>query len=87
MLTSLPAARIERLGAAARDLEGYGLAEPALEIDVELLSADVLRKVLLIGRNTPDGGCYALLRGHDVIFVLSPATLRVIESRFVQAAK
>ena len=41
----------------------------------------------VIGRNTPDGGCYALLRGHDVIFVLSPATLRVIESRFVQAAK
>ena len=87
LLSSLPAARIERLGAAARDLESYGLAEPALEIDVDLLSADALRKVLLLGRSTADGGRYALLRGHDVIFVLGPATLRVIEGRLVQAAK
>ena len=84
LLTSLPAARIERLGAGARDLESYGLAEPALEIDVDLLSADALRKMLLIGRSTADGGRYALLRGHDAIFVLGPETMRVIECRLVQ---
>ena len=84
LVSSLPAARIERLGVGARELEGYGLAEPAMEIDLDLLSADALRKVLLIGRSTADGGRYALLRGHDVIFVLGPETMRVIERRLVQ---
>lgn len=83
LLTSLPAARIERLGADARELDAYGLAAPAMEINVDLLSADALRKVLLIGRATADGGRYALLRGHDVVFVLGPDTLRVIERRLV----
>lgn len=83
LLSNLPAARIERLGAGARELDVYGLAEPGMEVQVELLSADVLRKVLLIGRKTAEGGCYAMLRGHDVIFALAPESLRVIERKLV----
>ena len=84
LMSSLPAARIERLGVSARDLENYGLAEPAMEIDLDLLSTEALRKVLLIGRSAADGGRYALLRGHDAVFVLAPETMRVIERRLVQ---
>ena len=84
LLDRLPATRIERLGAAASELERCGLTEPAQEIDVDLLSADALRKVLLIGHSLADGGCYAMLRGHDVIFVLGPETMRVMASRLVQ---
>ena len=84
LLNQLPATRIERLGVPAAELERYGLTEPAQEVDVDLLSADALRKVLLIGRSLADGGCYAMLRGHDVIFVLGPETMRVIAARLVQ---
>jgi hypothetical protein len=84
LLNDLAAARIERLGATARDLEGYGLAEPAMEIDVDLLTADALRKVLLVGRPTADGSRFAQLRGHDVVFVLAPETMRIIARRLVQ---
>lgn len=83
LLSHLRAERIERLGAGARDLDAYALAEPAMEIDVDLLSADALRKVLLIGRSTADGGRFAMLRGHDVVFVLGAETMRVIGSRLV----
>ncbi|MEI6211022.1 MAG: DUF4340 domain-containing protein [bacterium] len=83
LLSNLPAARIERLGAGARELDSYGLAEPRMEIQVELLSAEALRKVLLIGRKTGEGGCYAMLRGHDVVFVLAPEHLRVMERKLV----
>ncbi len=83
LLGGLPAARIERLGAGARELEECGLDEPPMEIDLDLLSADVLRKVLLIGRSTGDGGRYAQLRGHDTIFALAPETVRVIDRRLV----
>ena len=85
LLSGLSAARIERLGAGARDLAGYGLDQPAQEIDVDLLTADALRKVLLIGQSTADGGCYAQLRGHDVVFVLSPETMHVIGKHLVQS--
>ena len=84
MLARLPAARSERLSASARELDDYGLTEPAMELDVDLVSTEALRKVLLIGRGAADGGRYALLRGHDVIFVLSPETMRIIDGRLVE---
>lgn len=84
LCAALPAARIECLGAGARDLDRYGLSEPWMEIDVDLLSSEALRKAVLIGGSTRDGGRYAMLRGHDVIFVLGPETVRMLGSRLVQ---
>ena len=84
LLSGLRSARIERLGAATRELERFGLSSPAMEIDVDLRATDALRKVLLVGAATPDGGRYAQLRGHDAIFVLGPDTMRVINLPLVQ---
>ena len=84
LLSGLRSARIERLGAATRELERFGLSSPAMEIDVDLRASDALRKVLLVGAATPDGGRYAQLRGHDAIFVLGPETMRVINLGLVQ---
>lgn len=85
LLGGLPAARIERLGAAAHDGDVFGMNAPWMEIAVDLLSADALRKVVLVGNAAPDGGRYAMLRGHDVIFVLGPETVRVLGLKLVQA--
>lgn len=84
LLGGLPSVRIERLGAEAHDGEAFGMRDPWMEITVDLLSADALRKVVLVGNATPDGGRYAMLRGHDVIFVLGPETLRVLGLPLVQ---
>jgi hypothetical protein len=78
----MAANRIERLGAG--DLAAYGLDDPWMETSVDLQAADALRKVVLVGRELPDGGRYAMLRGHDAVFVLGPETVRVLGLRLVQ---
>ncbi len=84
LLTRLSAARIERLGTTGgADLAAYGLATPSWEIEVELLADDALRKVLLVGASCGDGGRYAMLRGHDAVFVLGAETVRVLEQKLV----
>lgn len=82
LLAGMAANRIERLGAG--DLAAYGLDDPWMETSVDLQAADALRKVVLVGRELPDGGRYAMLRGHDAVFVLGPETVRVLGLRLVQ---
>lgn len=84
LLSGLRSERIERLGSGARELDRFGLAAPVLEIDVDLRSSDALRKVLLVGGREPGGGRYALLRGHDVIFVLGAEPMRVLNLPLTQ---
>jgi hypothetical protein len=84
LLARLPAVRIERLGPmTAAELEGFGLTRPVREIEVELLAEDALRKVLLLGGRSTDGGQYAMLRGHDAVFVLGAETAQVLERKLV----
>ena len=84
LLARLPAARIERLGTTGeRELATYGLAAPLWEIEVDLLAEDALRKVLLVGASAGDGGRYAMLRGHEVVFVLGAETVRVLERKLL----
>jgi len=52
-----------------RDLEIYGLAKPTFELHVGLSGSNELGRVLLIGRETPDG-FYSMVKGRDVIFYL-----------------
>ncbi len=52
-----------------RDLEIYGLAQPALELHVSLSSSNDLGRVLLIGNETPNG-FYSMVKGRDVVFYL-----------------
>lgn len=86
LLSRLKARRIERLGAGAtHDLETYGLAQPGLVIKISMAGADAAVKVLQIGRAAADGGRYAMVLGHDdVIFVLGPETIGVLDRKLVQ---
>lgn len=86
LVSHLRAERIERLGSGARELSAFGLEDPWLEVGVDLLSNEALRKVLLVGGLTRDGGRYALVRGHDVIFVLSRETLRTLDAPLTRPA-
>ncbi len=52
-----------------RDLEIYGLVNPSTELQVSLSGSNELGRVLLIGRETPDG-FYSMVKGRDVIFYL-----------------
>jgi hypothetical protein len=79
LLAALRVDRIERLGAGARDPAAFGMREPWLEATVEVVSDDALRKVLLVGQLAGANGRFAMLRGHDVIFVLGQDALRVLE--------
>jgi hypothetical protein len=85
LLAGLPASRVERLGAGAHDGEAFGLSAPWLEITLDLTASNAVRKTLLVGAVTPDGGRYAMVRGHDAVFALAPETLLVLESRLTQA--
>jgi hypothetical protein len=79
LLGACRADRTERLGAGARDPAAFGMREPWLEATVVVSADDALRKVLLVGRPAGANGRFAMLRGDDVIFVLGPDALRVLE--------
>ncbi len=57
----------------------YGFEFPWLEISIELAADDVLRRVLSIGDALPDGGRFAMVKGGDVIYVLAPDDVELLE--------
>jgi hypothetical protein len=49
----------------------YGLDYPAFEVAFDLADEAGLRRTLAIGSRTPDnGGRYAMVKGHDIVFIL-----------------
>ena len=84
LLLGLPSARIEQLGFSEHDNATFGFDNPWMQIRLDVLSADAVRKIVIVGRTSPDGGRYAMLRGHEAIFVLGPETLRVLGLKLVQ---
>ncbi len=52
-----------------RELGIYGLSDPSLELHIELVGTNELGRVLLVGRETPEG-FYSMVKGRDVIFYL-----------------
>ena len=83
-MVALKADRIEKLGLSLEDIDAYGLRSPWLEVSVDVDAADAVRKTLLIGKEAGFGKRYAMVRGLDVLFVLSEATLRVLSSQLVE---
>jgi hypothetical protein len=82
-LTALAACQaewIEAIGAAARDVAAFGMEEPWMEATIEAAADEPWRRVLLIGRETGAGNRFAMLRGHEVIYLLGPDLLRLLET-------
>ena len=71
LLEALKAERIEKLGLTAGDQDAYGLRVPWLEVSVDVDAADTVRKTVLVGKEAGFGKRYAMVRGLDVLFVLS----------------
>jgi hypothetical protein len=65
-----------------RDLEIYGLSNPTLELHVGLSGTNALGRVLLIGRETPDG-FYSMVKGRDVVFYLDKILVESISKHWV----
>lgn len=86
VLAEVRAARVESL-APMRDAARYGLANPYLEILIDLTTEETLRRVLLIGELTDGDGRFAILKGHDTIFVLAPETWHPLEQSLLQPAE
>ncbi len=65
-----------------RNLEVYGLAEPLLELHVGLSDTNELGRILLVGREAPDG-FYSMVKGRDVIFYLDKETVETLSADLV----
>ena len=82
-LESLKADRVEKLGLLPTELDVYGLRIPWLELSVDVDASDAVRKTLLIGKDAGFGKRYAMVRGVDVLFVLSDEVLAGLSARLV----
>ncbi len=80
----LRAQYVEQLNPPPQALTLYGLSSPMLEVRFDLTGDDALRRVLLIGAKARGGGRYAMLRGRELVYVLSDETLAAIDRTFIQ---
>jgi hypothetical protein len=84
--------KLERLDAASyitynpRDLDIYGLAQPLVELNISLTDSNQLGRVLLLGRETPDG-YYSMVKGRDVIFYLEPPVVNTLTADLILPAE
>lgn len=70
LLEKLEAVRVEKLPASEDDLKRYGLDEPAYRLSIDVTTAGVARKNLLVGAKGPDG-VYITLGASDAVFTIS----------------
>lgn len=77
--------RAERIAAldTGEAPETYGLAAPHVEVTIDLADTDRLRRILIVGGKTPEGGRFAAIKGHDTIYVLGVDTCRQLEQSFL----
>ena len=50
---------------------------------IDLADTDRLRRILIVGGKTPEGGRFAAIKGHDTIYVLGVDTCRQLEQSFL----
>ncbi len=84
ILSNWRAENVVRLGAGAQDAAAFGMAEPWLELTVDVASAEAVRRSVLVGRVAADGGRYVSVRGHDVIYQVSAAVAALLERRLTR---
>jgi len=78
-VSQLTVERIENPLIAPPGADLYELKTPWLEITLDVDTADAIRRTLTIGKESPGGGRYAILRGQDVVFILCAETLAALE--------
>jgi len=62
-----------------RNLDIYGLTDPTLELQVGLSDTNELGRILLVGREAPEG-FYSMVKGRDVIFYLDKETVNKLSA-------
>jgi hypothetical protein len=65
-----------------RNLDVYGLAEPSLELHIGLADTNELGRILLVGREAPEG-FYSMVKGRDVVFYLDKETVDTLSADLV----
>ncbi len=83
-LSPLRALRVERLKVSAAEFATYGLERPALKLAVDLNREDAVRRNILVGAATPDGGRYATVGSADAVFVISDEAATALSSPLVE---
>lgn len=78
------AKKIVKIKVSSADLKACGLESPRLTIAVDQDRDDAVRKNLLIGGDTGDGGFYATLGATDAIFVLDAATVHKLAAPVIE---
>jgi len=65
-----------------RDLSLYGLTEPSMVLHVGLVGTNQLGRVLLVGEEAAQG-FYAMVKGHDVVFILDKPLVEILSADLV----
>lgn len=65
-----------------RDLAIYGLSEPSVILQMGLAGTNQLGRVLLVGEEAAEG-FYAMVKGHDVVFILDKPVVEIISADLV----
>jgi hypothetical protein len=58
-----------------KELAPYGLDETDTSLTIGLTGGEAIQKTILIGSPAPPSGRYAMIQGHDIVFVLGQAVL------------
>jgi len=75
---------VVRLGAGAQDVAAFGMSEPWLDLTVDVVSDEALRRTVRVGRVAANGGRYVSVLGHDVIYQVSSNVVALLESRLTR---
>lgn len=65
-----------------RDLSIYGLSKPSIILHMGLSGTNQLGRVLLVGQEAAQG-FYAMVKGHDVVFLLNKPLIEVLSADLV----
>lgn len=66
-------------GASREELAEFGLDTPRIAIRLDVADENALRKTLLLGRKLDSGDCYAMVRGHDLVYLLDAKAVQLFE--------
>ena len=83
-LAPLRALRVEKLKVSASELSAYGLDRPAVRLAVDLDRANAVRRNVLVGARTPDGGHYVTVGAADAVFAVSEEVVEALSAPLVE---
>lgn len=81
-ITSLQALRVEDLGTQVSGRDEYGFSSPFLQLAIDRIGEDAVRRNILVGKCCKDG-YYATIGSSDAVFVISEKTVEALSSPLV----